>query len=66
MDSKKALDVVGAFAGNLVTGQCKSREDAIVVAAALIEAAQLIFHHVGGKRLAAEQFYAAADRNTWP
>ena len=60
--ARDALTQVGALVARLVTREGAGPEDAVMVAGALMHSAELIFKAIGGPRLAAEQFYVAADR----
>lgn len=62
MKISDALSEVGKFAAAMVTRPGTTEEDAIKIGAALLVAAEEIFTAVGGKKMAAAQFYIAADR----
>lgn len=59
---KDCLPKVIAFRAQLIREHCQSEEDAIALATLFCGEAQRIWEQLGGKELAAAQFYRFADR----
>jgi hypothetical protein len=60
--AQEALAEISMLSGRLIQRPGSSEEDAIVVAAALMRSAEMIFRHFGGPKYAAAQFQNVADR----
>jgi hypothetical protein len=62
MEANEILNKVGQFAAPLVATPGVTQDDAVKIGAAFLSVAEEIFKAVGGSKMAAAQFYAAADR----
>jgi hypothetical protein len=60
--AREALSEIGMVAGRLVQRHGSNEDDAIIVATALMHAAETIFLYLGGPKLAEAQFLDAANR----
>lgn len=58
---KERYDQVARFRAEMCA-KCETEDDAIMVASLLMDQARVIFEELGGMKLAAAQFYGAADR----
>lgn len=58
----KAVNECEAFRALLIRECCTSEQDAIAVAIAMMQQTEKIFVAIGGNKMAAAQFYGAADR----
>jgi hypothetical protein len=59
--AREALAEILSLSARLVTRPDSSREDAMIVASALMKTAETIFLYLGGPRLAATAFRDIAD-----
>lgn len=59
---KKAVTKASGFRADFVTAECRTEEDLMALAVAMMQQAEIIFTQLGGARLSAAQFYGAADR----
>ena len=59
---EKAVTEAEEFRARFINENCRSEEDAIALAVALAQQAEIIWKTVGSAKQAAAQFYAFADR----
>lgn len=58
----KAVEHAEEFRVEFVRRECRSFEDLLALAVALMQQAEIVFTNIGGSDMAAQQFYETADR----